>query len=435
MRDFLKKLIESKQQRASELREMIRKAQTADECRALGETLQAVMDELKDAQEQLDKLDDEGDAGNGAGNEGTPQPQEGRSANPMREFRQVANYEQQPAQDADPTNSVQYRTAFMNFVCRNVPIPMELRANAITTTTDASAAIPTTLLHEIVREVKSYGEIYSKVRHLNVQGGVQIPVLSLLPTATWITANTGASQSDKQKLQANTSVTFNYHGLECKIAQTLLVNVVTLDVFRELFVKLATEAMVRALEIAIIAGTGTGMPLGITKDTRVPNANVITLTAEEFADWGAWHKKVFAKMKKSYRDGEFIMAQGTFDGYIDGMTDKNGQPVGRVNYGIDSAETYRFGGKNVLTVEDDVVADFDTASAGTVVAVFAKLSNYGLNSNLEMQVVKWVDHDTNEVKNKTILICDGKLIDPNGVLIIKKGAAAQSESQGESQGE
>lgn len=425
MKEFLKRLIAAKEKRAAELRKLIKDAQTADECRSLGDTLQAVLDELGEAQRQLEDLDEQ--EGNGEGQEPAA---EGRSAapaapaapvNPMREFRQVAQYGQQPAQDEDRTNSVQYRTAFMNFVCRNVPIPMELRADATTMTTDASAVIPTTLLHEIIREVRSYGEIYSRVRHLNVQGGVQIPILSLLPKATWITANTATSESEKQKLQANTSITFNYYGLECKVSQTLLTNVTTLDAFQELFVKLAAEAMVQAIEVAIISGTGTGMPLGVTKDSRVPAVNIITLTAAEFTDWGAWHKKVFAKMKKSYRDGEFIMAQGTFDGYIEGMTDKNGQPVGRVNYGIDQGETYRFGGKAVLTVEDDVVADYDTAKTGDVVAVFIKLSNYGLNSNLQMQVVKWVDHDTNEIKNKTILICDGKLIDPNGVLIIKKG--------------
>ena len=117
------------------------------------------------------------------------------------------------------------------------------------------------------------------------------------------------------------------------------------------------------------------------------------------------------------------MAQGTFDGYIDGMVDTTGQPIGRVNYGIAGEETYRFGGKEVLTVEDDVIADYDTASTGDVVAVFVNLDDYVINSNLEMQVVKWVDHDTNTVKNKAILICDGKLVDPNGVIIIKKGAA------------
>lgn len=414
IRNYLNNLITAKEQRAAELRKLIEAAGTADEVRSLGATLQAVLDELQDAKDQLDNLPAE-DEGNGNGDEG-------RSANPMHEFRGnvVGQYAAPQARSNDRTDSVEYRTAFMNYVCRNVPIPVELRADATTTTGDVGALIPTTILHEIIKEVKTYGEIYAKVRHLNVQGGVQIPVLSLLPKATWITANTATSESDKQKLAA-TSIVFNYYGLECKLSQTLLANITTLEIFQEEFVKLASEAMVQALEVAIFNGTGEGMPLGITKDSRVPSANVITLSAEEFGDWGAWHKKVFAKMKKSYRDGEFVMAQGTFDGHIDGMVDSAGQPVGRVNYGITEGPAYRFGGKAVQTVEDDIVANYDDASTGTVVAVFVKLGNYGVNSNLQMQVVKWVDHDTNEIKNKTILVCDGKLIDPNGVLIIKKG--------------
>jgi HK97 family phage major capsid protein len=422
MREFLKKLIAAKEKRAAELRNLIKNAQTADECRALGETLDTILEELSEAKRQLEDLGDE----DGNGNQ---EPQEGRSAAPaapaapvngLREFRAMGQYQQQPAQASDPTDTVEYRTAFMNFVCRGVAIPMELRDAGVTTTTDASAAIPTSILHEIVRETRVYGEIYARVRHLNVQGGVQIPVLSLKPTATWITANTGTSESDKQKLQANTSVVFNYYGLECKVAQTLLANVTTLDIFQQEFVKLAAEAMVQAMEIAIFKGTGSGEPMGILNDTHVPAKNKITLSAEEFESWAAWCKKVFGAMKKAYRTGSFIMAQGTFDGYINGMVDSNGQPIGRVNYGITDGEAYRFGGKEVLTVEDDILPNYDSASSGDVVAVFVKLSDYAVNSNLQMKVVKWEDHDTNEIKNKCILICDGKLVDPNGVLLIKK---------------
>lgn len=419
MRTYFQNLIERKKQRAEELRAAIRNAQTADECRSLGDTLQAVLDELRDAEQQLANLPAEENAQEQGGEE--------RAANPMREFRQVHQGGARQAQTGDPTESVEYRTAFMNFVCRNVPIPMELRADATTTTADAGAMIPTSLLHEIIKEVKSYGEIYSRVRHLNVQGGVRIPILSLKPTATWITADTATSESDKQKLEAKNSVVFNYYGLECKVSQTLLVNVTTLDIFQAEFVKLASEAMVQAIEVAIFNGSGEGEPLGILNDTRVPEENTIEMTADELASWEAWQKKVFAKMKKSYRTGSFVMAQGSFDGYINGMTDDIGQPVGRVNFGIaDGSEQYRFGGKEVLTVEDDVLAPIDSIADDETapVAVFVKLSDYAINSNLQMQVVKWVDHDTNELKNKTILICDGKLVDPHGVLIIVKVPAA-----------
>ncbi len=78
-------------------------------------------------------------------------------------------------------------------------IPTEVRVNAVTTTTDAGAVIPTSILNEIITELKSYGNIYNKVRKLNIQGGVQVPILSLKPTASWIGET---SSSDNQKIQA-----------------------------------------------------------------------------------------------------------------------------------------------------------------------------------------------------------------------------------------
>ena len=123
------------------------------------------------------------------------------------------------------------------------------------------------------------------------------------------------------------------------------------------------------------------------------------------------------------------MNQSTFDGHIDGMVDKNGQPIGRTNYGINGEESYRFLGKNVETVEDDLISSWDDAAKGDAVAIFFKGTDYAINTNMQMTTVKWVDHDTNEVKNKCIMIVDGKLIDPNGVLIIKKGEEPTSSTQ------
>ncbi|MCI7304103.1 MAG: phage major capsid protein [Clostridiales Family XIII bacterium] len=419
MPEFLKKLIEKKQKRMVEIDEAIERSESVEEVRSLRAEYQELAQEVRDAQRELEALPaDDPDlraAEPGAG-------VQVHNAQVMGAF----SAQQRGQEINDPYDTDEYRMAFMEFVCRGTPIPSELRADAITTTTDASVVIPTTLMNEIIQKLDTYGNIYAKVRRLNVQGGVEFSILSLKPTATWITADTGTSESDEQKLQMNEKISFSYYGVECKLAQTLLVNVTTLKMFQDLFVPLATEAIVKAIEATIISGTGTGQPLGVTKDSRVPTKNVITLNPEEIGKWDVWKKKVFAKMKKAYRSGEFIMSQATFDGYIDGMVDANGQPIGRINYGIDGAETYRFGGKNIETVEDELIPYYEDAAAGDVIAVFCKLSDYAINSNMEMRVVKWEDHDTNEIKNKCILICDGKLIDPHGVLIIKKGESVPS---------
>lgn len=391
-KQYLENLISEREARMGEINAQIQASQSADEVRSLGSEKARLEKEVVEARTQLVSFEQKG-------------------LDPMATFTQGTKR----SEVVDHADTVEYREAFMNYVCRNTPIPMELRE--ATSTTDASAVVPTTLLHEIIREMDSYGNIWAKVRKLNVQGGVEIPVLSLIPTATWVGETT---PSEDQKVQANNKISFSYFGIECKIAQTLLASVTTIEAFQSLFVTLATEAIVKANEVAIIKGTGSGQPTGITVDTRVPNANKISMSAEDFGSWEGWKKKVFGKMKKAYRNGIFLMAQGTFDGYIDGMVDSVGQPIGRVNYGIDGGEVYRFGGKTVETVEDDVIADYESASSGDVVAIFVDLNNYGVNSNMNMNVVKWTDHDNNQVKNKATMIVDGKLIDPNGVLIIKK---------------
>ena len=296
----------------------------------------------------------------------------------------------------DKYDTTAYRKAFMNYVCRGVAIPAEYRAAETTTTADSGAVIPTTIMNEIIQKLESYGSIYAKVRKINVQGGVSIPIADLKPTAHWITE---AKSSDDQKASAKNSVTFNYYGLECKISQSILANVVTLKMFTDLFVPMATKAMVKAIEIAIFNGTGEGQPLGVLKDSRV--TAVITLTPEEYASWNGWHK-VKGKMKKAYRNGSFVMNQSTFDTGIDGMEDKNGQPIGRTNYGVNGEETYRFMGKNVETVEDDVLPSWDDANEGDVIAVFMNFSDYVINTNMEMQVVKWTDHDNNKIVPRSV---------------------------------
>ena len=325
-----------------------------------------------------------------------------------------------PAEPEDKYGTLEYRKAFMAYCQKGTAIPVEYRTDAYTSVAEAAAVIPTTIMNEIIKEMKVYGQLYARVRKTNIAGGVQVPILSLKPTATRITE---AAVSDRKKLTANTYVQFSYYGLECKVATSLLASVVTLAMFEQQITPLITEAMVKKMEVEIVSGTGSGEMLGVTVDTRVPSGNKITITAADFIKWDAWKKQVFAKIPLAYRAGGiFIMGAGTFDGYIDGMVDANGQPVGRVNYGIAEGPQQRFGGKEVLLVEDDVVASYDVASAGDVVAIFMRPDDYDINSNMQMAMYRWLDHDTNQLVNKAILINDGKLLDAAGVFLIKKGA-------------
>lgn len=429
MKKKLLALLEKKNERKQEINTLVDACNDVQELKALGTELETLNTEIRSLQEMVDTLPEEGDP-NADGDAG--QALRTRVVNgdipgivlagaKGQENRQVSVPE-------DPFASLEYRKAFMAF-CKTGKAPEDFRkmqpelrtADAMTGASDVSAIIPSTILKEIIKEAKIYGQIFSRIRLLNIKGGVTVPILGLKPVATRIGE---APTSKKKKVQINTNVSFSYYGLECKVSTSLLAETVSLEGFEALVKDLIGEAMVKAIETEIISGNGEGKCLGITQDARVPADNKVSLTADEIGDWSAWKKKVFAKMPLAYKAGAtFLMASGTWEGYVDGMVDANGQPVGRVNYGIVNGPQERFGGKEVIQVEDDLIAPFDDADNEEVIAIYCNLKNYAINSNLQMMMFRYFDHDANEWVDKAILINDGKLLDPYGVVIIKKDAS------------
>jgi HK97 family phage major capsid protein len=320
--------------------------------------------------------------------------------------------------DVDKFDTMEYRRAFKTFMQTGQMAP-EYRDT--TAAADVGYVVPLTTMNEIIRKLTVYGSLYAKVRKLNIRGGLTIPLITLKPSATWITDG-GSTTAQKQTAG---SVTFNYYGLECKIATSLLVDIASIPAFEATVVTLIVEAMSRALDIAIVNGTGAvgNQPLGIAVDPSIPVSKIVTLSKDGFTSWEGWKKKVFAQLPAAYKSGaSFVMANGTFEGYIDGMTDANGQPVGRMNFGISDGIQERFSGKEVVIVEDDVVANYDDASVGDVVAIFGNLNSYGINSNMALTMYRYLWQETNQWMDKGIMIADGKVIDNNAFIIVKKGA-------------
>ena len=323
--------------------------------------------------------------------------------------------------ETDSLDTAEYRNAFMEYVCHGVAIPAEVRADAATMTTDVPPQIPTTMGKEIIQKMSQYGTIWNKVRKLSVQGGLWFRILDLKPTATWIAED---KVSDYQKVTGGDKISFSFYELECRMAQSLLASAVTFADFQAMFVPAVAEAMVRALEQAIMRGAGTAGPLGITVDPRV--TNVVELTAAEFGDWQAWHKKVKAKMPLSYRNGEFTMAQSSWDTYIETMADDQKAPVSIGYNPVTGEEVKRLVGKGVNGVETDILPDFDAAAAGDVVAIFGDFNNYVINTQpgMPMTTKRWIDDDKNQEKIKALMACDGKVLDAYGFILIKKKASA-----------
>ena len=429
----LEKRLERLQAKKTKLTERALASQDAAEVRSINEELGELNEEIAETQEEIDLIEE-------VTPDPEPDPNQQRS-NPPVGAQQVnngipmASYSQNPAgtqqrENKDPYASMEYREAFKAYVQRGTPIPENLTQRAggdagPTVAADLGMIIPTTIMNEFIKKVsKVYGQLYSKVRKLNIQGGVKFPISDLKANFKWITETT---PSGRQKAgDVKEYVEFSYNIGEIRVSQTLLSQVVALQMFEDEIVRIMTEAYVEAMDKGIIAGTGAGQMLGILKDTRVTEQTgyIIEFTAEQFGNWEQWRKRLFSMIPHSKRGkGEFIFTASTVESNLLTMKDANNRPIykeaAELNVG-ESATDGRFYGREVTMVEPDIVADFDTAGSGDVVGVYWIPDDYAINTNLAFGMKRYFDEDKNEWVNKGLTIVDGKILDPSGVYIIKK---------------
>lgn len=349
---------------------------------------------------------------------GNPVDDNGNGAEPtlLRNFN-GANGAGEPGngenQNGDKYGSMAYRKAFMQYVCRGTAIPAEYRSDAISTTTDVGATIPTTVLNQIVEKLENTGMILALVTRTAYKGGVSIPVSTVKPRATWV--NEGAG-SDKQKkdITKDGMITFAYHKLRCAVAVSLEVDTMAISAFETLLINNIVEAMTKALEQSIIDGNGTGKPKGILAETPAEGQTVKS-AAPAYADLIAAE----AALPQAYENGAvWCMSKKTFMSYY-GLTDTNGQPIGRVNYGIAGKPERTLLGRAVVCC--DYVKSYDKSlAAGTKFGFLFNFKDYVLNTNYAMGVKKYEDNETDDQVTKGIMLVDGKVVDKNSLVVLEK---------------
>lgn len=308
----------------------------------------------------------------------------------------------------DKYGTMAYRKAFMEYVTRGAAIPAEYRENQNTKTTDVGAVVPTTILDKIVSKMESVGGIYALVTKTGYKGGVSIPKQTLKPVATWVAEGSG---SDKQKYTGG-NITFAYHKLRCAVSVSFETDTMSIAAFETLLVNNIVEAMVKALELSIVAGTGNGQPMGIINSEEY--AEVVEIAEQNYESLVAAE----AAVPEAYENtAKWCMSKKTFMGYV-GMVDQNGQPIARVNYGVNGKpERYLLGREVQLT---EHLPNFAAAEAGTKFGFIFDFTNYDLNTNYAIGIKRYEDNDTDDQITKGIMLADGKIIDGNGLVILKK---------------
>jgi HK97 family phage major capsid protein len=150
------------------------------------------------------------------------------------------------------------------------------------------------------------------------------------------------------------------------------------------------------------------------------------MSGGDLSDWKKWRTKLFANVPLSKRgQGEFLFTSSTVESYLLTMQDSVGRPIFREATELtvnDSNVAGKFFGREVTLVEPDVIADAGTASPGDVIGIYWVPSDYCINSQMRFSMKRYFDEDKNEWVNKLIVIADGKILDPAGCWLIKKGS-------------
>lgn len=454
MKNFLQKLIERKRKELKEKEERMKSSQDIDEVRSLGETLIALRDEINEAEEQLKSLEEDNDNNNDEENDEEDKKDdkadEGRSANGfnpnatlnivggarMNQRGQNANNEE------DMLATMEYRRAFMQYAQTGersaklneilTQYRSETRAAGEVTSEELGVLIPHTVLQELIKKIEgSYGQLSSRVRMLNVQGGVEIPIGDFDATFTW----GGKEGNDKEHGvseeqnagSAKGSVVFSYHIGEVRIAQSLLQSILSVEIFEKELVNALLSAYLKARDVAVLRGTGNAQPTGILTDVaaglkRIPASNIIEFTEEEIADWTAWEKKLFANIPVGMEGAnpEFAMAKQTYVGNLCTLKDKNDQPINKAGYDVTDKQ-YKFNEYPVLRTEQDLFKSFDLCANGEYFGMFwVPEKAYGINSNMTFGYKRYFDDDKNKWITKGLVILDGKPLNTNYIYLLKK---------------
>ena len=244
---MFKKLLEKRLAKLTAKRDELTKralaSENADEVRSINAQLTDLNSDIEDVQEQLEAI---------RADEAAAAEAETRAALPPADATPhnagiVASFSASAPQQRSDENvleSKEYRTAFMHYVQRGTPIPENLmlsvrsymdslppeqRAGSAINTGNTGAVIPITVMREVINTVrKRYGNLYSRITKLSVQGGIEYPVGELQAEFHWISEST---VSPNQEIGPVATVSFKYFEAELRVAQTFLSFILSVDDF------------------------------------------------------------------------------------------------------------------------------------------------------------------------------------------------------------
>ena len=422
MKEKLTKLLEAKQEQKRNLDAALIESDNREERAAIGETLKALATEIADVEAMLAEIDE------------PAQAEENKDENEGDERKMnILSTMETRAQGA---SDIEYRKAFRDYIANGDMKNLRAAAGNATSDTNGGTVIPENLLNQIMEKLETVGTIYNLVTKTAYPVGQTIPREATKPVATWVGRNTstlsnstsgeGNGSTVVKGATLDTAISFTHFKLRCEVAMTEEVAQMSLSAFEALFVKNVSLAMLRAIEGAIVDGDGHGQPTGILANTA-PTGQAIEVAATDKLDYQLLCDAEAAIPPEYEAGAKWCMSKKTFMDFV-GMVDSNGQPIARVNYGINGKPERTLLGRDVVLYQPQSGSKLgnyaDTVTADTLFAFIFNFEDYILNNNYDLGIQHKIDWDNEDHRTKAVAAYDGKVVDKGSLVTLTKKKAS-----------
>lgn len=292
---------------------------------------------------------------------------------------------------------VDYRSAWLRNL-QGKPLNAEERA-AIT---DAKNIIPTETMNEIIGKLADY-PLLNAIDITHIPGNVTFPVADTVNDADWVEmAKAATDKADKI-----TAVALGAYKLIKTVSITADMQAMAIDAFEAWIVDSLSERLAKAIDYAVINGSGTNQATGI----------VTALTAKNYAKSGLTFKGlmgIIAAVPAQYRNNAtFVMNSAEFYGEVLGLETPAGDKV--VVQDAQAPEKMNILGYPVICNEN-------VPDSGII---FGYLKGYKFNFSKDIEVTfdDSAEFRTGNRVYRGMALADGKLADPAGVVYYTKASA------------
>jgi len=259
--------------------------------------------------------------------------------------------------------------------------------NALVT---AGGAIPTETMNKIVTKMEYVSPILAKIDLTRIPSNLSIPTETTVNDASWVAMGTASTDSE----DVLGTISLAAYKLIKTVEIGADVETMAIPVFEAYLVERLAHKMAKALENAIINGTGSSQPTGLLKAGVITNTGTFTKTAMAYSDLLA----IIGDLPDhGYRAGaSLVMPSALFySDVIPALTDKGS-------------------GLDVQAVEKMKVLGYDVVLCDRVAAdtiIFGNLENYAMNlaSDVKIEADKSVGFRSGSTVYRAMALADGKV--------------------------